>query len=357
MSDAAVPSAWSGRSVFVTGHTGFKGSWLCVWLEMLGARVHGYALDPVCESSIFDVAQIGRVLARDVRADVEDVDSLTRAIRNAAPEVVFHLAAQPLVRESYREPLRTWSTNVVGTANLLQAVLGVGSVRAVVVVTTDKVYAQRGLDSPFREDSPLGGDDPYSASKAAAELVAASYRAAFLRERGVGVATARAGNVIGGGDCAVDRLVPDCLRALAGEWPLILRNPNAVRPWQHVLEPLAGYLRLAQRMLGPGGEQYARAWNFGPGPEGHVRVESVARRLADLWGQPGRIAVSDETHPHEAQFLALDSGDAQRLLGWRHRLSLDDALRLTVQWQRQHEKGGRMIDICRAQITEYGLYA
>ncbi len=353
--DSEMISPWFGRSVFVTGHTGFKGSWLCVWLEMLGAKVHGYALDPLSESSIFDVAGIGRVMASDVRADVQDIDALTRAVRNVAPEVVFHLAAQPLVRESYRDPLHTWSTNVLGTANLLHAVRAAGSVRSVVVVTTDKVYSQRGGRVPFREDDPLGGDDPYSASKAATELVAASYRTAFLRESEIRVATARAGNVVGGGDCAIDRLVPDCLRALAGSLTLTLRNPKAIRPWQHVLEPLAGYLTLAQRLLESGGEKYARAWNFGPGPESHANVESVAKRLTELWGAHGRIEFSDEKHPHEAEFLALDSGDAQRLLGWTPRLTLDDALRLTVQWQQQRQRGRDMILACREQIREYGI--
>jgi CDP-glucose 4,6-dehydratase len=350
-------SFWRGRRVFVTGHTGFKGGWLSLWLDKLGALVHGYALDPEGEPALFDVARIPTVLRADTRADLADLAVLERALADARPEVVFHLAAQPLVRQSYQDPLGTFATNVMGTANLLEAVRKVDSVRAVVLITTDKVYDNREWQYPYREIDSLGGRDPYSASKAAAELVAASYRASFFANatpRPIPVATARAGNVIGGGDWASDRLVPDCLQAFAARQPVRLRFPAAVRPWQHVLEPLAGYLTLAEHLLGEDGARFANAWNFGPDPAGDATVGEVAATLAGLWGGEARVEhAPDVSAPHEAGLLRLDSSRARQSLSWVPRWSLAQALRHTVEWERARESGADMLEVSLGQIAAY----
>lgn len=345
---------WRGRDVFVTGHTGFKGGWLSLMLHHLGARVHGYALNPDSTSSIFGAAGVASTLASDVRADIADFTRLRESLRAAAPEVLIHLAAQPLVRQSYDEPVGTFATNVMGTVNVLEAARDLSSLRAIVVITTDKVYANHNTGERFAEDAPLGGDDPYSASKAAAELVAASYRHSFFggASRAL-VASARAGNVIGGGDWAEDRLVPDCLRAFSASQPVYLRYPSASRPWQHVLEPLTGYLVLAARLLSPDGGSFARSWNFGPRPVDQATVGSVAQRIAYLWGDGAEVLLDNAAHPHEAGLLALDSGMATSLLGWRPRWSLDDALRATVAWQRAYESGQDMRSFTVCQIETY----
>lgn len=345
---------WRGRDVFVTGHTGFKGGWLSLMLHHLGARVHGYALNPGPIPSMFDVAGVARALASDVRADIADFTRLRESMRAATPEVLIHLAAQPLVRQSYDEPVGTFATNVMGTVNVLEAARGLSSLRAIVIITTDKVYANHNTGERFVEDAPLGGDDPYSASKAAAELVAASYRHSFFQGAGCArVASARAGNVIGGGDWAEDRLVPDCLRAFAALRPACLRYPTASRPWQHVLEPLAGYLTLAAHLLLPDGGRLARSWNFGPRPDDQATVGDVAQRIARLWGDSARVLLDDATHPHEAGLLALDSSMATNLLGWRPRWSLDEALVATVAWQRAFEGRQDMAAFTLRQIEAY----
>lgn len=345
---------WRGRDVFVTGHTGFKGSWLSLLLHHLGARVHGYALSPDPTPSMFEVADVARALTSDVRADIADFMRLRESMRAATPEVLIHLAAQPLVRQSYDEPVGTFATNVIGTVNVLEAARGLSSLRAIVIVTTDKVYANHNTGERFAEDAPLGGDDPYSASKAAAELVTASYRRSFFR--GVDcarVASARAGNVIGGGDWAEDRLVPDCLRAFAATRPVYLRYPAASRPWQHVLEPLAGYVSLAAHLLLPDGGQFSRSWNFGPRPDDQATVGDVAQRIAHLWSNSARVLFDDAAHPHEAGQLALDSSMATSFLGWRPRWSLDEALVATVAWQRAYEGGQDMVAFTLRQIEAY----
>lgn len=349
-------SGWHNRSVLLTGHTGFKGGWLTLWLHQLGAKVHGYAIEPPTRPSLFEVARIGTLLSSDTRADLVDLASLHRTFEAVQPEVVFHLAAQSLVREGYRRPLDTLMTNVIGTANLLEAIRASESVGAVVVVTTDKVYENRNWIYPYRESEPLGGHDPYSASKAAAELVTASYRASFfgVDGRSAHIATARAGNVIGGGDWAVDRLVPDCLSAFSQNEPARLRYPHAVRPWQHVLEPLSGYLELAQRLLEPGGQQLATAWNFGPDPDSDATAEQVAGRIATLWGEDAQFmhAVSEE-NPHEAGLLRLDSSRARSILHWRPRWNLHQALAHTVAWHRAWLQGAEMRAVSGAQIEDY----
>ena len=349
--------AWRGRSVMVTGHTGFKGSWLTLWLGKLGAEVHGFSLEPPTSPNLFEVARVGDVCASDVRADLANLAALTSALRGARPTVVFHLAAQALVRESYRDPIGTFGTNVMGTANVLEAVRRCDSVEAVVVVTTDKVYENRESSHRYAECDPLGGRDPYSASKAAAEIVAGSMRSSFFGSQNghrARVATARAGNVLGGADWAVDRLVPDCLRAFASGDPVELRFPNAVRPWQHVLEPLSGYLLLAERLCAAGGERFARAWNFGPAADSDATVGDVAAAAARLWGEGAKVSHKSEgDDPHEAGLLHLDSSLAHAELGWRPRWTLGETLARTVEWHRKWMDGADMADVSREQITLY----
>ena len=343
------------RSVVVTGHTGFKGGWLSLWLADLGAQVHGYALAPPTEPNLFEVGQVAQALATDTRADLADLAALTATLERSRPEVVFHLAAQPLVSEGYRDPLRTVASNVTGTANLLEAIRSADSVRAVVVVATDKVYENPETGRAFSERDPLGGHDPYSASKAAAEIVVASYRSSFFGSgrHSARIASARAGNVIGGGDWAADRLVPDCLRAFAAGEPVRLRSPDAVRPWQHVLSPLSGYLALAARLLGEGGDHFARAWNFGPDVGDDARVGDVAQTVATLWGSGAQVLRGSDRQLHEAGLLRLDSGQARSELGWAPRWSLQQALEQTVAWHQAWRRGDAMQTVCLEQIRAY----
>lgn len=349
------PDMWRGRSVLLTGHTGFKGGWLALWLDRLGAHVHGYALQPPTRPNLFEAAGVEAVLASHTLGDLRDLRSITEAVSRARPEIVFHLAAQPLVRESYRDPLGTLATNVMGTAHLLEAARRTDSIRAIVVVTTDKVYANLEDGRAYAEEDALGGHDPYSASKAAAEIVSATYRGSFFGEGGhpARVATARAGNVLGGGDWARDRLVPDCLRAFAAGEPVRLRYPDAVRPWQHVLEPLSGYLRLAEALGGPEGERFAGAWNFGPGAAGEATVWEVAEAVAELWGEGARVERASGEHAAEAGLLHLNSGRARRELGWSPRWSLREALRATVGWHRTWEEAEDVAALTREQIHAY----
>jgi len=350
-------SFWHGKSVFVTGHTGFKGGWLTLWLDQMGADVHGFSLNPPTDVALFDVADVASVLCGDVRADLADLDALNSALKAAEPEVIFHLAAQSLVRDSYVSPLTTFATNIMGTANLLEAARTVDSVRAVIVVTTDKVYQNTDQNVLFREQDPLGGHDPYSASKAATEIVTASYRASFYNVQDghpARIATARAGNVIGGGDWATDRLVPDCLRAFAKGQSVLLRYPNATRPWQHVLEPLSGYVRLAENLLSENGANYAKAWNFGPDSADDATVHTVAEAVARHWDGGATVAVENlGDHPHEAGLLKLDSTLARKELDWHPRWGLDRALEQTVAWHRQWLRGADMKVLCQDQINSY----
>jgi CDP-glucose 4,6-dehydratase len=346
---------WTNRSVFLTGHTGFKGSWLTVMLDRLGARIHGYALDPDPGHTMFSAADIAPLLSADTRADIADLGHLRAAMTAAQPALVLHLAAQPLVRESYSDPLGTFATNVMGTAHVVEAARSVPTIRAVIVITTDKVYANDGAGVPFSEGDALGGDDPYSASKAAAELVTASYRRSFFSAPDTArVASARAGNVIGGGDWATDRLVPDCMRAFANGQSVHLRYPHASRPWQHVIEPLSGYLKLAEHLLRPRAEPVACAWNFGPPASDQASVGHVAEEVARLWGDAATVEVDAGTsHLHEAGLLALDSRRAAETLGWSPRWPLERALRETVAWQREWLAGGNMLTFTREQIEAY----
>ncbi|MBU2601976.1 MAG: CDP-glucose 4,6-dehydratase [Actinobacteria bacterium] len=354
---AASVGAWTGRSVFLTGHTGFKGSWLTLWLCRLGAQVHGYALDPPTSPSLFEEAGVAASLSSDTRGDVRSFERLRDSLEAARPDVVFHLAAQPLVLEGYRDPLGTLAVNAMGTAHLLEAVRAVDSVRAVVVVTTDKVYEEREPGRPYREGDPLGGRDPYSASKTAAEAVSGAYRWSFFgAQEGhpARVATARAGNVIGGGDWAADRLLPDCLRAFAAGETVRLRFPGAIRPWQHVLESLAGYLTLAERLLGAEGGRFAGPWNFGPLSADEATVGEVAQMTARLWGGGARLEHEPPpARPPEAGLLRLDASRAQVELGWRPRWALGEALERTVAWHQAWLRGDDMTAVSLDQIAAY----
>ncbi|TBU99973.1 CDP-glucose 4,6-dehydratase [Stutzerimonas kirkiae] len=345
------PGFWDGRRVFLTGHTGFKGGWLALWLRELGAEVHGYALPANTSPALWQVAHLQGRLSSTL-GDIRDAHALAATLAAFRPELVLHLAAQPLVRESYRTPADTYATNVMGTLNLLEAVRRCESVRAVVVVTSDKCYDNREWQWPYREQDALGGHDPYSSSKACTELLCASWRESFLREAGVALATARAGNVLGGGDWSADRLVPDVLRAWQRGETLTLRYPHAVRPWQHVLEPLHGYLCLARALLEQG-DAMAAAWNFGPDAEGVVTVAELVAQMARLWPGESRWLADNTEQPHEAGLLSLDSSLARRRLGWRPRWALGQALERTLDWHRAWIDGNDMQAFSRAQIAAY----
>ena len=347
---------WNGRRVLVTGHTGFKGAWLTLWLRRLGAEVCGYSLEPPSDPSLFVEARVGEGIAH-VEADLRDAGALAAAFAEHRPEVVLHLAAQSLVRRGYREPAETFDTNVLGTVRLLDAVRESPGVRSVVVVTSDKCYENREWAWGYREDDALGGRDPYAASKACAELVTTAYRRSYLPGDGgrpVAVATARAGNVIGGGDWGEDRLVPDVVAALAAGREPQIRSPHAVRPWQHVLEPLAGYLLLARRLLEEG-ERWAGGWNFGPG-EGDARpVSWIADRLCATWGEGAAWASTGAAAgaPHEAGLLRLDASRARGELGWAPRLPLEASVDWVVEWHRAHAGGADPRAVTESQIQRY----
>ena len=352
------PAAWRGRRVLVTGHTGFKGAWLSLWLADMGAQVAGYSLDPPTNPSLFDSIRLAELVA-DHRGDIRDVAATRAAIERFDPEVVFHLAAQPIVKEGYRAPVETYATNVAGTASVLDAGRHAKSLKAVVVVTTDKVYENREWDRGYVETDTLGGHDPYSNSKACAELVTDSMRRSFFSERSpaVGIASARAGNVIGGGDWAADRLIPDLVRAAMAGAVTPIRNPRATRPWQHVLEPLHGYLLLAERLLEQPAE-YAEAWNFGPDAGGDRPVEDVIQVLSSLWQGKVRWRIDSDDHPHEAGKLMLDSTKAHQRLGWAPRLPFADAIRLTAGgYERFMARSPRLREETQAQIRYYSSLA
>jgi len=338
---------WKNKRIFITGHTGFKGAWLCLWLSSLGAKVTGYALEPPTRPSLYKLCGIDKLVNSNI-GDIRDIKELKRVMLAARPEIVIHLAAQPIVRESYKVPVETFSTNVMGTVNLLEASRGCKSVKAIVNVTTDKVYENREKRSGYKEDEPLGGYDPYSSSKACSEMVAQAYR----RSSGMNVVTARAGNVIGGGDWAADRLIPDFVRAILKREKIRIRNPKAVRPWQHVLEPLAGYLLLAQKLY-RNGPRYAGAWNFGPELADARTVEWIVKRLCAGWGKGAGYSLDKGKHPHEADYLRLDNAKARKQLGWRPKWELAIAIDKIIEWTKVYQQGEDIRGVCLRQIGEY----
>lgn len=341
---------WRGRRVLLTGHTGFKGGWLAIWLEKLGAEVTGLALPPATEPDLFTLADVQSGLLHRL-CDIRDRGAVAKIVAEARPELVFHLAAQPLVRAGYAAPVETFDTNVMGTVNLLESCRGVPGLRVVVVVTTDKVYRNLERSDPYREDDSLGGHDPYSASKAAAEMVIASYRDAFLKDQGVAVASARAGNVIGGGDWSQDRLIPDAVRAWSAGEPLTVRRPQAFRPWQHVLEPLAGYLVLAERLwVKP---ELAGAYNFGPPTQEAASVRDVVLLANRSYGSGEVVWGDGKEGPHEAGWLALETAKSLHLLGVSPRWPLQTSVRRTMAWYRAQREGRAARELCAQDIVEF----
>ena len=349
-----VTHSWRGVRVFLTGHTGFKGGWLALWLASKGAIVRGYSLDPSTSPSMFEAARVAESV-EDIRGDIRDRETLDRAMREFAPELVFHLAAQALVRPSYADPVGTYATNVLGTVHLLESIRSLASVRAVVVVTSDKCYENQEWHWGYREQDRLGGHDPYSSSKACAEIVCAAYRSSFFsspEKAGVMLATARSGNVIGGGDWSQDRLIPDLIRAFMRSEPVLIRRPKSVRPWQHVLEPLAGYLTLAERLLA-GETELAAPWNFGPLDQDAWPVERIADAMARRWGNGASWIADTAPSVHEAGYLKLDASKARAELGWLPQLRLNTALEWIVDWHQAWSAGSDMQAFTLKQIGQY----
>lgn len=349
---------WRNRKVLLTGHTGFKGGWLSLWLQHLGADVVGYSLAPPTQPNLFEKAKVADGM-HSVLGDIRDSDSLLTLLSDEKPEIVFHLAAQPLVRESYEDPRYTYETNVIGSLNVLEAVRQNDSVRAVVMVSTDKCYENKEWVWGYRETDPMGGHDPYSSSKACAELLVASYRASYFNAKNylqhkTAIATARAGNVIGGGDWAMDRLFPDIIKAANQNRPIDLRFPNAIRPWQHVLEPLSGYIKLAECLVSDG-MQFADGWNFGPGPESSKTVKWITEHLVDALGSSTKVTTNSNNQPHEASNLTLECSKAANLLNWHPRWDLETALDKVVTWTHADQQGKDLREACIQQIEEYSV--
>ncbi|MEO0003151.1 MAG: CDP-glucose 4,6-dehydratase [Pseudomonadota bacterium] len=345
------PAFWQGKRVLLTGNTGFKGSWLSLWLQSMGAVIRGVALEPPTEPALFKVARVAEGMEHRI-ADIRDYAAIQTLVHEFQPEIVIHMAAQPLVRLSYQQPIETYATNVMGTVHLLEAARHAGSVRVIVNITTDKCYENREWVWGYREDEPMGGHDPYSNSKGCAELVSSAYRRSFLKDAGIAMATARAGNVIGGGDWAADRLVPDILRALEKREPVLIRNPHAIRPWQHVLEPLSGYLLLAERLY-EHGQVDAEGWNFGPRDEDARPVQWIVEHLCENWGHGASWSLQPGEHPHEANFLKLDISKARQRLHWTPRWSLETALTRITDWHQAWLANQDMRAFCLQQISQY----
>ncbi len=357
-------SFWQGKKVFITGHTGFKGSWLSLWLHDIGAVVTGYALEPPTNPSLYQLASIDSMLTSNI-ADIRNLEDLKKAVIEAAPDIVFHLAAQPIVRDSYHKPVETYDINVMGTVHLLEAIRyanrkGKG-IKAVINVTTDKCYENREWVWGYREGDNLGGYDPYSNSKACSELVTASFRNSFFHPKdyllhGVGIASVRAGNVIGGGDWAMDRLIPDSIRSLLNREKIRIRNEHAIRPWQHVLEPLSGYMLLAEKLFiyGP---KYGEGWNFGPNDNDVKPVKWIVKEICNKWGDGAAYELEKGNHPHEATYLKLDCSKAKTILGWNPKWNLDIALNKVVEWTRAYQEKKDIREVCLKQIKEYSYEA
>lgn len=351
---------WLGKKVFITGHTGFKGSWLCLWFSTLGADITGYALQPPTQPNMYGLCIINELMT-SIIGDVRDIEHLTKSMLEAKPEIVIHMAAQPLVRNAYQNPVETYAINVLGTVHLLEAVRKCNSVKVVINITTDKCYENKEWLWGYRENEPLGGYDPYSNSKACSELVTASYRSSFFNpieyeQHGVAIASARAGNVIGGGDWAADRLIPNCLDALLKNEKIVIRSPYAIRPWQHVLEPLSGYLLLAQKLY-EAGAGFGEGWNFGPNDCDARPVEWVVIKLCQLWGNHAAYEVDKTFHPHEAHHLKLDCSKARSRLQWSPRWNLEHTLVKIIEWIQAYQHQSNMRDISVRQILEYSTSA
>ena len=344
-------SFWRGRSVFLTGHTGFKGGWMAMWLTKMGAKVHGYSLEPPTTPNFFSTTKLEERLTSSTIDNIQNYSSLKSAISFAKPSIIIHMAAQPLVRQSYITPIETLKTNVIGTANLLEVVREIKGIEAIVNITTDKVYENKEQLKPYAESEKLGGYDPYSASKACAELVSTAYRNSFLKENDIKIATVRAGNVIGGGDWAIDRLIPDFFRAIDAGKKLMIRNPDSVRPWQHVLEPLSGYLLLAEKMV-TDGHSFAEAWNFGPKKNDLKTVSWMINYLVKKIPN-AKWEIDKAKQPHEAKLLLLDSNKAKSKLGWMQKLSLDIAIDKTIEWHEAWKDNQPMEKISISQINFY----
>lgn len=350
------PDFWRDKRVFITGHTGFKGGWLAMWLQHMGADLKGFALPAATTPNLYEAANIESIVDTTF-GDIRDLEVIKAALNEAQPEIVFHLAAQPLVRFSYQDPVGTYAANVMGSVHLLEAVRHCSSVRAVVMVTSDKCYENREWEWGYRENEPMGGYDPYSNSKGCTELVVSAYRSSFFNpadfsRHGVAIASARAGNVVGGGDWADDRLVPDFIRAMAAGEELCIRSPNAIRPWQHVLEPLSGYIALAQRLV-EDGVRFAQAWNFGPREQDAQPVGWLVERLVDLWGNGASWRLDGQSHLHEANYLKLDISKAQAHMQWVPRWSLDKALINIVDWYKAYYRGENVQKLSIQQIDSY----
>lgn len=346
---------WQSKKVFLTGHTGFKGSWLSLWLHSMGAKVTGYALNPPTQPALFELCNIEQLINSTI-GDIRDQHTLEKAVLKTNPDIVIHMAAQPLVRDSYKDPVETYATNIMGTVYLLEAIRKCKNVRAVVNVTTDKCYENQEWVWGYRENEPLGGHDPYSSSKACSEMVTTAYRKSFFHpeqyeKHGVAIASDRAGNVIGGGDWAKDRLIPDCIRALLKKEKIIIRSPQAIRPWQHVLEPLSGYLELAEKLYTSC--EFAEAWNFGPDDQDAKPVEWIVKRLCDKWGNEASYAIDKGEHLHEANYLKLDCSKAKEKLGWQPQWNLEKVLDSIIEWAAAYKENKDLQKICLQQIEEY----
>lgn len=343
---------WKGKRVFLTGHTGFKGSWLSLWLHSMGAVVKGYSLEPNTNPSLYGILSLADLIHSEI-GDIRDLSKLKESIVAFKPEIVIHMAAQPLVRYSYKEPLETYSINVMGTANVLETIRKCDKVRAVVIVTTDKVYENNEWVWGYRENEPLGGFDPYSSSKACAELVTAAYRQSYFSTTDTpSIATARAGNVIGGGDWSLDRLIPDAIKAFEENKPLVIRNPSSIRPWQHVLEPLSGYLMLAESLFKES-SRFAQSWNFGPDDDDCKTVKWILDGLVKIWGNDASWVLEQTAQPHEANFLKLDCSKAKTDLNWYPRWEILNVLEMIVKWHKRYQSGAAMMDICLQEIKNY----
>ena len=345
------PNFWRGKRVFLTGHTGFKGGWLALWLQSMGSVVHGFSLTPPTTPALFNEARVGAGMESTI-GDIRDLAAVRASMHAFKPDIVIHMAAQPLVRLSYVEPVETYATNVMGTVHVMESARSAGTVKAIVSVTTDKCYENKEWVWGYREDEPMGGYDPYSNSKGCAELVTSAYRRSFMQKEGIALASGRAGNVIGGGDWALDRLVPDILRAFEADQPVVIRNPHSTRPWQHVLEPLSGYLVLAQTLY-TDGQTFAEGWNFGPRDEDARPVQWIVERMVEQWGGNARWQLDGADHPHEAGYLKLDISKARHRLAWQPRWALAEALEHILHWHKAWLAKQDMQQICLEQIAQY----